>query len=308
MHESHTTFQIGQIKITQLVELYPWEFPARGWFPELTPEQAAVAAEHYPAAVVDDTTWVVALRNYVVELGGKVIVVDTCAGNHKTRPNMSELHQLGTDYLERFVRAGFDPERVDIVVNTHLHPDHCGWNTRLADGAWLPSFPNAVHLFDRAELEFARTVGPSGLLGALSEDVGNMYEDSVLPILEQAEHELIEAGEEILSFGAARVATLATPGHTPGHLAVEARDGGDGVILSGDVLHHPVQARYPDLRFVGDADPEQAVRTRRELLARCADEGLRLLTAHVATRPGSALQAPLGVVRDEADGGFDWVV
>ena len=278
--------------------------PARAWFPELDDEQIAFARERYsPAAVsADGETWVYSMRNHVVELGGRTIVVDTCAGNHKRAPGLDELAGLETDYLTRFVAAGFDPGRVDTVLSTHLHMDHVGWNTTLEDGGWRPTFPNARYLFEERDLAFVRSRAQTDELCRLS------YEESILPVLEHAEHAVLDlAGHELAAFEGTRVVARAAYGHTPGHSVVEISSGPECFLLSGDLLHHPIQAQYPELPFAADFDSAQSAKSKVELLSRCADEGIKLLSAHLVFDPGSPIQRPAGVRRNGA-GGFDWAL
>ncbi|EFV13696.1 MBL fold metallo-hydrolase [Segniliparus rugosus] len=288
-------FVLGSATVTQLTELDPWFVDPREWFPAITDEQLVAAHAKYPFSLRRGGQWemVTVVHNYVVSLGDKLIVLDTCIGNHKPRPGLPDMHMLNTDYLERFVAAGFDPDRVDVVASTHLHPDHCGWNTRLVDGAWRPTFPNALHLFHSVEFDYLRG------LAADSELYAQLYADSVEPILESGKWELIEAGQIVAEAGGTRIMAVAAPGHTPGHLVFEIADGNESLLVIGDAFHHPFQIEYRDLPMFSDADSPQAMRTRSELLERCANEGARLLTAHFPAK------SPVGVRRDAA-GEFQW--
>ncbi|WP_164912995.1 MBL fold metallo-hydrolase [Mycobacteroides franklinii] len=294
------TFTVGEATITQLTELDVWPITPRHWYPALTDEQLAVARATYtPSAVSEDGAELIfAIHNYVIELGGTVVVVDTCSGNHKNRPLFPDLHMLDTDYLTRLKQAGYAPGDVDIVVNTHLHLDHCGWNTRLTDGTWQPTFANARYLFHSTELNYIRAQWESAPIEQWQDNGGWVYQDSILPVLEYASHEFLEPGQLLHSHRSTRISALDATGHTPGHLAIEVSAPGTGVIIAGDALHHPMQAQFPELPFYADADPLAATATRRALLERCADETLKLLTAHFPAH------RPLGVRRSGT--GFAW--
>ncbi len=294
------TFTVGDATITQLTERAVWPIPPRDWYPAISAGQFAFARAAYaPTAVSEDGTQLIfSIHNYVIELGDAVVVVDTCSGNHKNRPFFLDLHMLDTDYLTRLTRAGFDPDDVDIVINTHLHLDHCGWNTRLTQGTWRPTFPNATYLFDSTELKYIQTQWESAPTEQWTDGGGWVYQDSVLPVLEHATHVLVQPGHQIHTHGATRITALDAAGHTPGHLAIEISTPDAGVIIAGDALHHPMQAQFPDLPFFADADPLMGIAARRSLLGRCADEGLQLLTAHFPAH------LPLGVRRSGT--AFEW--
>lgn len=294
------TFTVGDATVTQLTELDVWPIKPRDWYPALTDEQLAfVRATYAPSAVsIDGAELIFAIHNYVIELAGTVVIVDTCSGNHKNRPLFPDLHMLDTDYLIRLKQAGYTPEDVDLVINTHLHLDHCGWNTRLIDGTWQPTFPNARYLFHRTELNSIRSQWESAPIDHWENNGGWVYQDSILPILERAPHDRVASGQVLHSHGSTRISTVDAAGHTPGHLAIEIGSSDGGLLIAGDALHHPMQAQFPDLPFYADADRLEAIATRHALLERCADENLRLLTAHFPAH------SPLSVRRSGT--AFDW--
>lgn len=293
-------FSVGNATVTQLTELDVWPIAPRLWYPTISDSQLDAAQNLFaPSAITDDAgTMLFAIHNYVIEIDGTVIVVDTCSGNHKNRPHFADLHMLDTDYLNRLSRAGFDPANVDIVINTHLHLDHCGWNTRLIDGEWAPTFPNASYLFHDVELEYLHAQWESDPVGQWRNDAGWVYQDSVLPILDSDAYRSVGAGDVLHTSGNTQISAVNAAGHTPGHLAVEISSPGGGLLIVGDALHHPVQALYPDLAFFADRDPRQAINTRRALLERSASQGLGLVTAHFPAH------GPLYVRRD--GGSFRW--
>ena len=294
------TFTVGDATVTQLTELAVWPIPPHDWYPAISEQQLAFARATYaPSAIsADGAALIFSIHNYLIELGDTVVVVDTCSGNHKNRPLFPDLHMLDTDYLTHLKHAGFDPEDVDIVINTHLHLDHCGWNTRLINGTWQPTFSNATYLFHATELKYIQAQWESSRAGEWAEGGGWVYQDSVLPVLEHSPHRFVAPGHQIHAHGSTRITTLDTAGHTPGHLAIEIRAPGTGVIISGDALHHPMQAQFPDLPFFADADPVMGTAARRALLGRCADEDLRLVTAHFPAH------LPMGVRRSGTT--FEW--
>ncbi|MET8446886.1 MBL fold metallo-hydrolase [Streptomyces sp. NPDC005209] len=210
-------------------------------------------------------------HSFAFEAGGLRVLVDTGIGNGKTRANPA-WHNLRTDYLTRLTDAGFSPESVDLVVLTHLHTDHVGWNTREANGTWVPTFPNARYLVSRTEREFWAGY-------AMDEPRRQMFRDSVTPVEEAGLLDLVDIPAEGTEI-APGLRLIPTPGHTPGHLAVElgSRDG--RALITGDCIHHPVQLAHPAIGACVDIDPERSEATRRELLASLADTNTLLLGTH----------------------------
>jgi glyoxylase-like metal-dependent hydrolase (beta-lactamase superfamily II) len=213
-------------------------------------------------------------HSFVVRTAQGTLLVDTCVGNHKERPMLPEWHQQTFPYIERLGAAGLTPADIDFVCCTHLHADHVGWNTRLENHRWVPTFPNARYLFANSEITYWEQLH--------QKEPGNMYQqawdDSVLPVLTSGQAERVDDEAEILPGVRLRPA----PGHTPGNVVIELDDGQSQAVMSGDVVHHPVQIERPDWCSNFDADQTQAQITRRALLERLADTDTVLLPAHFA--------------------------
>ncbi|MER7674312.1 MBL fold metallo-hydrolase [Kitasatospora sp. NPDC096128] len=232
--------------------------------------------------VLDEAAWLrpdfadaevprLASHSFAVEAGGLRIVVDTGIGNGKSRANPA-WDGLDTDFLERLTAAGFTPESVDLVITTHLHTDHVGWNTRLAGGDWIPTFPNARYLTSRTEWDhWAAT--------ELDEARTRMFRDSVDPVRDAGQYDPVavpEQGREV----APGVLLVPAPGHTPGQVAVELRGGDRRALITGDSIHHPVQLSHPHVHSCVDIDSAGAIRTRARLLDGLADTDTLLLGTH----------------------------
>ena len=275
-----TTF--GAARVDQVTELDRWAFPPAELFPAIEDGMAASARVELGDGYVDPDTGdlLLAIHTYVIRLGGTVIVVDTGNGNAKERPVLAAHHMFDTDYLDRLSRTGIAPGDVDLVISTHLHPDHCGWNTRLVDGQWRPTFPNAVHLFAEKDLDSLRSLAAGEELTGVVADLARTYRDSVGPVLRDGHWRAVADGDVIAAADGVEVIVRAAPGHTDGHLVVEIRTSAGGALLAGDAIHHPIQLLHPELVQGGDAEPETARSTRDALLRRCAEEGLLLLPAH----------------------------
>ncbi|MGI9329309.1 MAG: MBL fold metallo-hydrolase [Gammaproteobacteria bacterium] len=213
-------------------------------------------------------------HSLVVKTPQGVLLVDTCVGNHKDRRMIPEWHMQQWPYLSRLEQAGLTPADIDFVCCTHLHGDHVGWNTQLDNGRWVPTFPNARYLFAAPELEYWQAHHVA--------DPESIYRqpwiDSVLPVLEAGLVQTVAEDAELFPGIRLRPA----PGHTPGNVVIELDDGRARAVLSGDVIHHPVQIERPDWCSNFDLDQALARSTRERLLERVADNGSLLLGAHFA--------------------------
>ena len=172
-------------------------------------------------------------------------------------------------FLRRLAEAGAAPEAIDFVLCTHFHVDHCGWNTRLVDGRWVPTFANARYVMARREYEFSKV-----LAGTFAGDF--TYEENVLPVVESGQALLVEMDHALDD----EVALEPTPGHTPGHVAIGLRSKGVRATISGDLMHSPIQCVYPTWSYRHDSDPDQSRLTRRLFLENASEAGHLIMTAH----------------------------
>jgi glyoxylase-like metal-dependent hydrolase (beta-lactamase superfamily II) len=213
------------------------------------------------------------VHSWVIEIGGMTILVDTCCGNHKDRL-LPEVNQLDTDYLGNLRRAGFLPEDIDMVMCTHLHFDHVGWNTRLENGKWVPTFPKARYLFSRRDFEYFKN-DPAG------EELHNQaFIDSIVPVMEQGRGEIVDEDITVLREIGTGVWLEPAFGHSPGCCTVNAQAGGAPGVFWGDVIHHPVQLIRHDLPFAFDADGVTACKVRKATMERLADTDALCFPAH----------------------------
>ncbi|MBP0451015.1 MBL fold metallo-hydrolase [Kitasatospora sp. RG8] len=257
--------------------------------------------------VLDEAPWLrpdfadadvprLASHSFAVEAGGLRIVVDTGIGNGKTRANPA-WKGLDTDFLERLAAAGFAPESVDLVINTHLHTDHVGWNTRRAGEDWIPTFPNARYLTSRTEWDHWAATD-------LDEARTQMFRDSVHPVRDAGQYDLVPVpgqGREV----APGVLLVPAPGHTPGQVAVELRGSDRRALITGDSIHHPVQLSHPHVHSCVDIDPAQAVRTRARLLDALADTDALLLGTHFPRPTAGTVRRENGRYRLLAEPGVE---
>jgi glyoxylase-like metal-dependent hydrolase (beta-lactamase superfamily II) len=215
-------------------------------------------------------------HSWVIRGRGRTILLDTCGGNHKDRPWLPRFHQQNTAYLERLQAAGVSPAEVDIVLCTHLHADHVGWNTRLENGRWVPTFPRARYLYSRVEDErWNPEIGDRRLRNP---DRARVYDDSILPVIAAGQALLIEM-EHALGDG---LTVRPAAGHTPGQVLLDLCDGDDAALFCGDAIHHPVQVYEPSWNNRADDLPDVARATRLHLLQHCAQTGALLFPTHFA--------------------------
>jgi glyoxylase-like metal-dependent hydrolase (beta-lactamase superfamily II) len=174
-------------------------------------------------------------------------------------------------FLDDLTAAGFLPASIDTVLCTHLHVDHVGWNTRLEDGEWVPTFGNARYLWNRAEYEH--------WLQHDAEMGGAVLQESVLPVYEAGLVDLVTPEHVVTD----EVQLEPTPGHTPGHVSVHIDSGGEEAMITGDLMHHPALCTHPEWRANVDSDAALAEQTRRDFLARYADRPVLIIGTHFAT-------------------------
>ncbi|HEY7244873.1 MAG TPA: MBL fold metallo-hydrolase [Xanthobacteraceae bacterium] len=217
--------------------------------------------------------FITSVHSWLIRAGDLTVLLDTCGGNHKDRPWTPRFHRLDTPYLERLRAAGAEPEDVDLVLCTHLHADHVGWNTMLRDGRWVPTFPNARYLFSRTEDAYWDMRQNPDMAG----DPRRLaYEDSVLPIVQSGQAVLIDDGYQVTR----NLSVEAAPGHSAGHVVFKLTDAGSSAVFCGDVVHHALQVYAPHWTHMVDQSPAEAVASRRRVLEWCAAHDALLFPIH----------------------------
>lgn len=270
---------LGAANVTRVVEtqihmrtsLFA-DTPAQAW-----DDHADLLEPHFWDRAVEQ--WRIAMQSWVVEVDGLVVVVDTGVGNDRDRPHMPPLDHLSTDFLHSFTAAGYDPATVDVVINTHLHTDHVGWNTQLVDGHWVPTFPNARYVMPEADYRF---FGPGG--EGENDGMRTVLADSVIPVTDQIQL----WSDELELSPSLRLRPAA--GHTPGS-SVLWLDAGAPAVFVGDLTHCPIQVRRPDDACAFDVDPAAARGTRRRVFTEAAQAKAAVFPAHYPGHGGPVLVA-----------------
>jgi glyoxylase-like metal-dependent hydrolase (beta-lactamase superfamily II) len=265
-------WQIGDVGLTAIVEAETSGIPPQFFFPDIVADDVTTVDWLSDGAASTDGTIAFRVQAFVVETGGRVVLVDPCVGNAKQR-GLPFWNDLQLPWLERFTQAGFDPATVDLVVHTHLHEDHIGWDTHRRDGEWVPTFANARHVYVGDELDYA--------VRADRRTKDDPYADSIAPILDAGLGDIVGA-DATLADG---VRLVSTPGHTPGHVAVAIDTSGDPLVISGDLLHHQVQLANPRLAEIADWDVELARQTRSAFFSEHARAGSIVAGTHFSIAP-----------------------
>lgn len=260
------SWTIGDVSITALVE-GEYLFPCSFLLPGSTAGEVAAIRWAIPHFADTEGGLRLAVQAFLVRTPSLRIVVDTCMGNDKQRSGGAG-NMLATDMLERLTACGFGREEVDVVLCTHLHLDHVGWNTMREDGKWTPTFPHARYLVSRTEYDFAKGQGEG--------DDPLIFADSVQPIVDAGLLDLVDGSHRICD----EIALVPTPGHTRGHVSVTIESRGARALISGDIFHNPVQIAAPGWHSFNDADPGGATATRRAMLSSLADSATLLIGTH----------------------------
>jgi glyoxylase-like metal-dependent hydrolase (beta-lactamase superfamily II) len=288
MTATSATLTFGDVTVTRAVEsvgsvgMTPEQF-LPGTAPAAWQDHEALLRPHHLESNGDgvlDSTARVAFQSWVFRSGGKVVLFETAIGDDKDRPDVPSWSHLKTGFLDRLAATGIRPENVDIVVNSHLHADHIGWNTRLVDGVWVPTFPNARYLMPQDDLDFwdpergADTImGPGAHLA---------WADSIQPVL--------DAGQVTAWRGIHRIdenLTLeAAPGHTPGSAMLRVTSGDAEALFIGDTIHSPAQVHDHHTSSCFCEDPATAEATRIRVFGEAADKGLLMFPSHTPGHGG----------------------
>jgi glyoxylase-like metal-dependent hydrolase (beta-lactamase superfamily II) len=271
--------QYGSATVNRIVDIDPFALGLGFLFPGATLEVLSPARDALAGTHIDwaNGTVLLAVQSHLIRFGGKTILIDACVGEHKHRPVRPEWHdRSGTAYMARLAATGCKPDDIDIVMCTHLHADHVGWNTRLDSGRWVPTFGRARYLINQTEIDHRANEA-----AAKPEANHGSFQDSVLPVIEHGLVTTVKAGDEFVDGG--RI--LALPGHAPGQIGLDLMAGkGEHLVFCGDAIHSAAQVFQPDWSSAFCHDRRQAVETRRALLEGAAAEGLRLIPNHLRGR------------------------
>ncbi len=266
------SWQVGDVKITRIVESDA-VIPGDGLILGASADAIKSIDWLAPHFATPEGEIKISFHALVVETPTRRIVVDTCVGNNKDRPDIPLWHQMQTSFLEHLITAGFAPETIDTVLCTHLHIDHVGWNTRLVDGAWVPTFANARYLVGKTEYDHWHEShgGP-----VASEQI---FMDSIKPVWDAGLMDLVAKDLQICP----EVQLVSTPGHTVGHVSVSIVSQGQSALITGDFVHHPCQLAHPDWGTHFDDDVGQGTKTRNAVFESLAGQETLVIGTHFSS-------------------------
>lgn len=260
--------KIGAVEVWRILESNAPFLPPAELFPNAGADVAARIAALSPGSIDPATGGLILpIQGFLLKTPTHTVLVDACVGNDKTIDVFAPWHRRSdARFLAGLVQAGVTPAEIDVVLCTHLHADHVGWNTRLDNGRWVPTFPNARYLMPAADLP-AHERRPS-----------DIYTESLLPVIAAGQADLV-AGEYRVGD---TVRLMPTRGHTDGHVSVLIESAGARAVITGDAIHITAQCAHPDWHFKFDRDAGRAVSSRRHLLETAAEAGMEVLGTHFA--------------------------
>lgn len=263
-------WQIGDVKVTLLREQEP-HWPGTMITANATVDAIKQNREWLNPFIDDSNKILLSIHALLVESEGRRILVDTCVGNDKIRPGFTEWNQMHLPFLSDLEKAGVTRDSIDTLVCTHLHLDHVGWNTMLQNGKWVPTFPKARLIMVKREWEhWDKFEGQA--------DFKNPIDDSIRPIIAAGLADLVDPGHRLTG----EVWLESTPGHTPGHTSVRIASRGENAVITGDLIHHPIQVAHPDWICEFDNEPSLATETRKAFVERYCDKPVTVLGTHFA--------------------------
>ena len=268
-HVKH--WRIGDVEVVRIVEVNAYEDDMKMLLPkEGTPEFVQQFKWLLPHFATREGRMLISFQCFALRSRGRNVMIDTCIGADRKR-EFDVFCNLKTTFLEDLASAGYPPESIHTVLCTHLHFDHVGWNTRLVNGRWVPTFPRARYLFGQREWDHWQHLKRTGGY----HDFEHLA-DSVEPILEAGLADFIGPEHRITD----ELWLEPTPGHTPGHVSVRISSRGHEAVITGDMMHHPIQLAVPDLHGNFDMDKEEAARTRRAFVERYQDRKALVIGSH----------------------------
>ena len=259
-------WKIGNVRITKVVER-ELPVPLDGLLHGVPTDSAERHPWLKPDFLDDDGNARLSIHGLVIDTGDRRILVDTCMGDNRAA---GQVPGMPSDFLEQLAAAGYEVGDIDTVACTHLHFDHVGWNTRLQDGAWVVTFPNARYLFAQVEWDHWQRHDHEYI------DLA----DTVRPVVESGQADLVATDHRICD----QVRFVPTPGHTPGHVCVLIESEGERAVITGDMAHHPLQLAEPQIGMSADSDGDLAVETRRRFNAERVEDGALVIGTHFGGR------------------------
>jgi glyoxylase-like metal-dependent hydrolase (beta-lactamase superfamily II) len=263
-------WKIGAVEVARIVEVNAFEDNISMLLKNETAEYVRQHAWLQPHFATPEGLMKISFQAFVLRSRGKQVMIDTCIGADRKR-EYDVFCNIKTTFLEDLATAGFPAESIDAVLCTHLHFDHVGWNTRLVDGRWVPTFPQARYLFGRQEFDHWAYLRKTGGY----HDFEHLH-DSIDPVVAAGLVDYITPDYQLTD----EVSLFPTPGHTPGHVSVLIRSEGQQAVITGDMMHHPIQLVDPSRHGNFDMDKEQGALTRQAFVERFGNSKVMIIGSH----------------------------
>jgi glyoxylase-like metal-dependent hydrolase (beta-lactamase superfamily II) len=262
---SGASWWVGNVRVTRIEESL-FHLPLAYFIPGAdAPVRERFAGQLSAHHLDGDGSMTLVIGAFVLESQGARILVDTCVGAENERA------PVDSTFLESLAAAGFPADTIDVVVCSHVHFDHVGWNTTEDGHGRRPTFPKARYVFCDLEWQATRDADPDEVLySSLGRDVAWVI-DRGLADLVGPTHRLTD-----------EVSLLPTFGHSPGHVSVLVESAGEHGIVTGDAAHHPVQLLDATLASTADGDPGQAAASRLSLIDRVIAQNAKVFGTHFA--------------------------
>jgi glyoxylase-like metal-dependent hydrolase (beta-lactamase superfamily II) len=226
-----------------------------------------------------------AMSVLLIHAGGKLILVETGGGDKwNAKQNSIYLFESSGRLPERLAKLGVKPEEIDIVINTHLHFDHCGWNTRLVNGVAVPTFPNARYIVQRKEFDHA--------CAPTERDRASYFPDNFMPMQESGQWDFLSGDSQIMP----GIEVIVVPGHIKDMQCVKITGGGQTIFFVADLVPTVAHLSYPWIMGY-DLYPMTTLESKHKWLPIAAKENWTVIFGHDPHMPAAKLR--------EKEGGFD---
>lgn len=290
-------WQIGDVSIARIVEVNGWEDDITMLLPDADPAFVQGFPWMRPHFATPDGKMIISFQCFVLRSQGRMAMIDTCIGNDRAR-EFPVFTNMQTTFLEDLAVAGFPHEEITDVLCTHLHFDHVGWNTMLKDGKWVPTFPNARYLFNRAEFEHWRDTQNDVTEDMFLNVQKVVFTDSIQPVLDAGLVDLVNEDHKVCD----EVWFEPTPGHSPGHVCVRIRSEGLDAFITGDMVHHPFQFANAEWSMASvDYNSDAATATRARVYGEVADQPVLVIGTHFAGTTSGRVRRDGGSYRFDAE-------
>jgi glyoxylase-like metal-dependent hydrolase (beta-lactamase superfamily II) len=219
-----------------------------------------------------------AMNSLLIRAAGKWIVIETGAGDKWDEKRKDIYAFEGSPRLpDKLVARGTPPEKIDIVINTHLHFDHCGWNTRIVNGEAVPVFPNARYFVQQGELEHAKA--------PTERDHASYFPENFVPMEKKGQWSLLNGDTEVVP----GVELIRAPGHNRDMMCVRLRGGGKSAFFFADLIPMAAHLSYPWI-MAYDLYPLTTLENKKKWIPQVAREGSLVIFGHEVRTPAGYLR------------------